>query len=271
MKPRNREINIFNISMLDVISGGMGAFLLVMFVLLPYYGKEYTREEMERLQGHVDAAQREATEAVRRAEVARARVEEITQHAAEAETEASEVRRRAAEAEAEASEARRRASAAQEEARRRAAEAEARAARAEADARVAKARLSKTFLVVSIRWTAENQDVDLHVVDPAGGEFYYKRKTVPGHPGELTEDDRYGPGTEVWEIQNAPAGTYRLYANLYRRQGNPENPRVRGRVSYRDGTAELPEVRLTVEDESGRMKTPMGTVTVQEDGDVEVR
>jgi uncharacterized membrane protein YgaE (UPF0421/DUF939 family) len=47
MKPRNREINIFNLSMLDVISGAMGAFLIIMVILLPYYKKEtidYQRE-----------------------------------------------------------------------------------------------------------------------------------------------------------------------------------------------------------------------------------
>ena len=30
MKPRNREINIFNLPMLDVISGAMAAFLIIL-------------------------------------------------------------------------------------------------------------------------------------------------------------------------------------------------------------------------------------------------
>lgn len=37
MKRRNREINIFNLSMMDVISGAMGAFLIIMIVLARYY------------------------------------------------------------------------------------------------------------------------------------------------------------------------------------------------------------------------------------------
>ena len=40
MKRRNREINIFNLSMLDVISGAMAAFLMVMVILFPYYKKD---------------------------------------------------------------------------------------------------------------------------------------------------------------------------------------------------------------------------------------
>lgn len=44
MKPRNREINIFNLSMLDVISGALGAFLIIMVVLFPYYKKDFIKE-----------------------------------------------------------------------------------------------------------------------------------------------------------------------------------------------------------------------------------
>lgn len=40
MKKKNREINIFNLSMLDVIMSAMGAFLIIMVVLLPYYKKD---------------------------------------------------------------------------------------------------------------------------------------------------------------------------------------------------------------------------------------
>lgn len=39
MKPRNREITIFNLSMLDVISGAVGAFLIITVVLFPSYAK----------------------------------------------------------------------------------------------------------------------------------------------------------------------------------------------------------------------------------------
>lgn len=39
MKVRNREINIFNLSMLDVICGALGAFLILLILTLPYYKK----------------------------------------------------------------------------------------------------------------------------------------------------------------------------------------------------------------------------------------
>lgn len=37
MKPRNREISIFNLSMMDVISGAMGAFLILVVILSRHY------------------------------------------------------------------------------------------------------------------------------------------------------------------------------------------------------------------------------------------
>ena len=37
MRARNREINIFNMSLLDILCGALGAFCFMMIVLLPYY------------------------------------------------------------------------------------------------------------------------------------------------------------------------------------------------------------------------------------------
>jgi hypothetical protein len=53
MKPRNREVNIFNLSMLDVISGALGALIIIMVVLFPFYGKERTEDEFQRLRNRV--------------------------------------------------------------------------------------------------------------------------------------------------------------------------------------------------------------------------
>ncbi|MDB6148519.1 MAG: hypothetical protein JWO45_2183, partial [Spartobacteria bacterium] len=37
MRARAREINIFNMSLLDILCGALGAFCFMMLVLLPYY------------------------------------------------------------------------------------------------------------------------------------------------------------------------------------------------------------------------------------------
>lgn len=45
MKARNREINIFNLSMLDVICGALGAFLILFLIAAPHYGNTSSQPE----------------------------------------------------------------------------------------------------------------------------------------------------------------------------------------------------------------------------------
>ncbi len=201
MRRRKREISIFNLSMLDVISGALGAFLFLVAILVPFYKKDLAAM-LRQLQQTVSELRGQLSETQEQLEAAEQRVQALEE------------------------------------------------------------RLAKTFLVVLMKWTTEAQDVDLHVVDPSGAEFYYRRSTIRGRPGELTEDDTSGPGAEIWSIAEAPAGVYRVYYNLYSRSGNPRNPRITGRIFYRDGSRELPEMRLTQE----QTKVLVATVTVDGEG-----
>src|SRR4051812_35144648 len=40
MRARNREINIFNMSLLDILCGALGAFCFMMLTLFPHYGQK---------------------------------------------------------------------------------------------------------------------------------------------------------------------------------------------------------------------------------------
>lgn len=207
MKPRNREINIFNLSMLDVISGAMGAFLIIMVILLPYYKKETVDYERELKQSRESEAM---------ARVA-AQTAESAQRVAEAATRNAEEATRAAQADA--NENRQRAAAAAQQ-------------------------LAKTFLLVHIQWGTKFQDIDLHVVDPSGTEFSYEHKTYPGRSGALSVDSQLGPGNEVWSNSSAAPGEYRIYANLYNTHGVSDTPTVIGSVIHRDGSTALPPTQL---------------------------
>lgn len=58
MQRRNRDIQIFNLSMMDVITGAMGAFLIVMIVLARYYNADPgNKENIEAIQAELDSAQ----------------------------------------------------------------------------------------------------------------------------------------------------------------------------------------------------------------------
>ena len=59
MRARNREINIFNMSLLDILTGMLGAFLFLMLGMLPYYAKVMNSKgmdpaQMKALQENVD-------------------------------------------------------------------------------------------------------------------------------------------------------------------------------------------------------------------------
>ncbi len=234
MRRHNREISTLSLSMLDVIAGAMAAFLILMVILLPYYGKETVNQE---------ALITELRQAVTQAETARSAAEDAAQAA-----------------QAQANQAQADMAAAQAQARQAQTEAERQQARAEGFAR----QLAHTFLVLYIRWDTHD-DVDLHLTDPSGAEFWWDRhKIIPGRPGELSEDNIVGPGNEVWEIRDAPPGDYRVEVRLFQVRDTRKPVVVKGRVFHRDGSAVFPEVALAQKGQRERI----ATIRVDEDGGV---
>ena len=74
------------------------------------------------------------------------------------------------------------------------------------EARIAKYQeiASKPFLIVGIRWAVPGADVDLHVIDPAGHEFYWFKnndhgRDYPQSTAELSYDMTSGPAIELWQ------------------------------------------------------------------------
>lgn len=57
MRARNREVNIFNMSLLDILCGALGAFCFLMLVLLPYW--KPSGQRAEDFQKQYDAAAKE--------------------------------------------------------------------------------------------------------------------------------------------------------------------------------------------------------------------
>ena len=100
MKPARREFNIFNVSAIDLFASALGAFMIVSFVLLPYFPNtgDATPPAPDPLPAP-DASQSRSAEA----EAERAALEA---HLAAAEREQEALRRRLAEAEAERAAAR---------------------------------------------------------------------------------------------------------------------------------------------------------------------
>jgi len=54
MRARAREVNIFNMSLLDILCGALGAFCFMMLVLLPYYKPPANSESLRQEQANTD-------------------------------------------------------------------------------------------------------------------------------------------------------------------------------------------------------------------------
>ena len=123
------------------------------------------------------------------------------------------------------------------------------------------------FMVVIMSWSTED-DVDLHVKDPAGNKFSYEQKEHLGSEAKLEVDVVNGPGNELWLHPKVTPGEYVVdYVYYADRTGRPV--RVRGTVLHRDGRIELPEVTLRSASPRERQRAAVLRVSA-EDGRVQV-
>ena len=131
--------------------------------------------------------------------------------------------------------------------------------------------LANTFLTLVLKWKTERQDIDLHVKDPNGNTFFYKKHNRNqvhfNSVAELSVDSVQGPGIEIWEHPQAIAGRYQVFANLYDRVGNIANPKVSTTLYYRGGSYKLPTVQLIQEEK----KYLIATVIVSKTGKVTIK
>jgi hypothetical protein len=241
MRRPNRNIELFSLSVLDLFSAAMGAFIMIAIVLFPYYMKNKDLRDQNR-----DLANR---------------VVGLT-------TENDGLRGQLGTCQAEGAAARARAD---ENAKR--ADDNARAA-ATANDDVKKCMLvaGKNFMVTVIEWRFDGFDVDLHVRDPQGREFFYNKTTHAGSPAELSLDNKFGPGIEVWQHPEAPPGGpycvgYVLYEIFNKHKDNPNvSVEVRGKIFYRGGNRPLPAIRLT----RTQQFAAAAAVTLEADGNLTV-
>ena len=206
--------------MLDVFASSMGAFLIIMVVLLPYYKKD-AQVLMEQLQQQQEQTRQMQQQLKQQQEQIQQQQQQITQQKNDIQN-------------------------------------------LEKKKKNLEDQLKNTFLIVVMNWKTSKHDIDLHVIDPNGNEFYYSKKKIAGINGELSEDTQSGPGVEVWEIPKAAPGKYKVYYKFYLKHNNNRSSEVSGRVYYRDGSKKFRKIILKKEKE----KRLVATITVKNDGQV---
>ena len=182
MKTRNREINIFSMSALDLFASALGAFILLAVVALPYFGNTGNSPE---------------------------NVAKIKKELKQAKSKLAACQKKSK--------------------------------KQQSDLNKCSAQLKKKFLLVLMSWKTKG-DVDLHVVDPNGNEFYYKKRSFPGTSAKFEEDGTKGPGNEIWLHPAATPGKYKVYYKYFSKRQKQAS--IRGAMVTPDGRTEFRRVTL---------------------------
>ena len=101
---------------------------------------------------------------------------------------------------------------------------------------------SPPFVAVLIRWETPNVDIDLHITNPQGQTCNYSTKTACG--GELIYDYKRKGFTEVFLARRVPLED-RWWKIAYKHYSGDSDAAVTGFVYYPDGMREIPVRTLT--------------------------
>ena len=223
MKRKTTEVNVFSMSALDLFASALGAFILLAVIFMPFFPNTGDHPK-------ISEAMRE------RLANAEARAAQLQQEL-NAQNTALEQSQQALE------------------------QSQQSLATCQSGLETCQKELDKTFLLVVISWSSED-DIDLHVTDPQGNEFYYEDRTHPGSEASFEEDNTRGPGNEIWLHPNSEPGKYEIHYKYFRQSSSSVT--VRGNVLFQGGKFPLPTTTLTNENE----KPLVTTITVDDEGNV---
>lgn len=243
MKKSRREINVFSVSALDLFASALGAFILMSMIFMVFFTMtSQSASQQENLQPALERCEAQRAQAEGALAECQAQLENSADASALAQCQSDLAAAQAQNADLQAQLEAASSAAGQMEA-------------VNAELESCQRALKKTFVLVVASWKTFYDDVDMHIVDPAGREFYFEKKTYPGSVATFEEDSQYGPSNEVWMHPNAEAGCYRICYKFYEDREDPlrrherEQPYVRGNITWQEGKIELPVITLKQKDE----------------------
>ncbi|PCH59957.1 MAG: hypothetical protein COC19_06495 [SAR86 cluster bacterium] len=213
MKRRNQEINIFSMSALDLFASALGAFILITLILFPFFPN--TGDSPERV-ASVRAEIADEMAALQQA-LAQAQTQ-LTQASSDSQSLQQQLGSCTSDLDS-----------------------------LQGQVQACRAELAQTFVLVVISWSSSD-DVDLHVIDPAGNEYYYEDDRFPGSDAALEEDNTQGPGNEIWLSPQAMPGDYEVYINMYDKSDDSPAS-IRGSILHQNGQEQLTSITINNQDE----------------------
>jgi hypothetical protein len=219
-------------SVLDMFASAVGAFIMCVVILFPYYKKDVSSELAKAKAALEEGAKKVAT--------TRAQTERMTEEVRSREPQVQAARRQVEQLN-----------------------------RCHKETEICRAELAKNFLMVQIEWSG-GVDVNLYVKDPDGHEFSWSRtnrsgRDFPGSKAALSIDVAVGPGIEVWVDPSAKAGAYQISYAVPRSPGTVVT--VNGAVFDRYGRKTLPVRSLR----DNALRIHAATIQITNDGTVTVQ
>ena len=230
MKLRNREINIFSMSALDLFASALGAFILLTVVSLPYFSNTGSSD------ADVAKIRKDLSKAKSALQKSQARIKKIKSSMTNSQAKAAQCKKENS--------------------------------KLSSSLNKCSILVKRKFLLIVISWGTDYDDIDLHVVDPGGREFYYKKKKFNDSAAALEEDSTKGPGNEVWLHPSVEQGNYKVYYKLFRKNKKKPSRRIeiRGSVVTPAGKLKL-KAHIMTKVES---KILVATIKVDSNGKITV-
>ncbi len=258
MRSSSREVNIFNMSLLDILCGALGAFCFLMLVLFPSYENKVKaggndtaalEDELRRTQAEL---QRERDKA---AKGKTGDVQEMNRQLKQAEDAWHKAEARARDAEGKLQKAR----------------SEARDAQEQASQATGRAEAAKRPLVVEAMWSNPADEVNVYVRYLGKSE---KGTVAPAFDPNVRPQTSYigdnwftWTGHEMWLLRDTPTGEYEVYYRLAKR-ADPRQPVLVNGVYASSGViARLPQVNF----DGSRNGMLVGTLVRKPDAKLEFR
>jgi hypothetical protein len=295
-----KEVNVFGASFLDLLSGALGA-VIILYIIVPKLTitvEEYEeqvklaeevqalglsidalsslipQEELEALHAQMERIQQARAELERELSSMQQALQQCLAESAQCQAQIQQLQQQVQQLEAQLAQTQQQLAQTQQQL----AQSEAELSRCESELAgcpdtVEEIEGDQRFIIVNLDWRSQYHDIDLHVIDPAGNEFKYNRRTFSNAPGELTVDNLCGPGFEVWQVISPRPGRYQLYANFYSRSGGrcetgqtgPSTSPITMSVFHRNG---IRNFNKTLTRTGADAKELIATVIVDSDGAV---
>jgi hypothetical protein len=236
MKPRNREINIFNMSLLDVLCGALGAFCFMMLVLFPFYSQDKGMSKAPDVPAGIDPKNFEQAQA--RIRELEATLKQFQDYAAQLEAKMKQMGAQSGQAQAEADDLRK------------------------------KNRQLETrnpIVVVASFLTQDGNDIELYEEDNCGSAPDKRPPKVDPTrlqgPFWTGDKSTHGPGLSFFVTRDAPPCEFRFFLKILKH--NTTNPPMSGFVAVQ--TADKLEVSDTIYNTREKVAIPIAVVSVAAD------